>query len=457
MTRRPVIQSIFSLGGSLAMVKGLKRVLRKYDLPENWLTPTQGNSTQENINKTNELISILQEVSNAMHSRDDISFSKQLEEAGDGITWKKVGLFVLKESINMDTKIAAGIIFTILFLPLLSALLSNSIGKKLRKKKNDNVDFATQTEQSHHYGPAERALLQFGKSKSEPILLEDNDIHPILSNLAGEKIEEGNQSEEEEKGITGGKEDEGKDEEQQEEGDDYGQGESEENVEIISPEVDDDLNEEGNHIQVEDDENTNSFENVTSFSNNIEDINSFLRPIEEEEGNVNDNKNKADNEQNEVEADQVEGAQTSIKEDNNGEDRNETDTTYDMAIRTIDFGETPSPNSLTHDVENETSTTNNSSYKLSHPNNADVALIHLEPDTTALERNTLTFPEEIPDLNEAEALVGGEEKSKDLRVSSNGSLSSHSNSPHIHVSPTKSMHPDAQVNKEQAYSQPFTY
>lgn len=139
MTRHPVLQNALSVSGSVGAVKGIKRLLQKY-LPDEWLFSQKAHSSPTDI------------VPSALEPT--LIDNNRLD---DSLSITRVLSFMVDQIANMDVRIAV----TIVVLAVLGPVLPYIVG--LNKQ-------APQTA-AQHIDPAKRALLQFGKSKSEPILL----------------------------------------------------------------------------------------------------------------------------------------------------------------------------------------------------------------------------------------------------------------------------------------------
>lgn len=139
MTRHPVVHSALSVSGSVGAVKGIQRVLQKY-LPDEWLFSGKVQSSPTNI------------VPSALEPTfvEDIPLEK-------GLSYTRVLSFVVDQLANMDARIAITIVVLTVIGPVLPYLFG--IQKHVPQTAAEHLD------------PAQRALLQFGKSKSEPILL----------------------------------------------------------------------------------------------------------------------------------------------------------------------------------------------------------------------------------------------------------------------------------------------
>lgn len=164
MTRPPVLQGAFSLGASLAMFKGVKNMLHEY-VPDNWLgLPYSDHSSTYVIHR----------VTTAVVETLDLPYTSPK----DDLNWTRVLTFIAQEAEELDLRISAAVLLVCVLGPALWLLLTRESSRAVGGQVSQHV--ATQTEQSpqepvtfqyYHYDPAERALLQFGKSRSEPILI----------------------------------------------------------------------------------------------------------------------------------------------------------------------------------------------------------------------------------------------------------------------------------------------
>lgn len=165
MTRPPVLQGIFSLGASIALLTGVKKLLHG-KAPDEWLTtiPEQGLSSTY----------VVQGVipSFVMKSEEWMGQAPSNE-----LNWPQVISFLIQQMEHLDFRIW----LTVLLLCLLGPVFKSLFDKKGKEVPRNNFshNVATQTEQEpeelvtfqyYHYDPAERALMQFGRSKSESVL-----------------------------------------------------------------------------------------------------------------------------------------------------------------------------------------------------------------------------------------------------------------------------------------------
>ncbi|CCC67191.1 hypothetical protein NCAS_0A06330 [Naumovozyma castellii] len=361
MTRPPVMQTAFSLTGSIAIVKSIERLCRAH-LPENWIS-------QKNF-EDSELVEVLQDISNAFSFHENVNF----DESIDNLTWKKVGLFILQEILNLDIKISLGILLLLLLLPLLGVLLHAEI----TDDRNDDME----PQMLRHYDPAERALLQFGKNHSEPVLVKDHiNRGSVSSNRNTRKntkkavVKRQNIDKPQEEEETKGKED---------------------------------LTKEGKIVSYIQEEDISDFKEESNLNSDESPSPVGFKPSKPEEEIVQTGESIQD-------VDNIDNAE-------------------EEAIK-----------------NNETS----DSLLVEH---TDVT--GFESSDNRLE-NTMNFPEEVPDLVEAQTVIADAssqfppDKSSDSLPSIHDSISSHSNSAQLHVHPSKTTNLEGKVTNEQVFSQPF--
>lgn len=131
---------------------------------------------------------VIHRVTTAVAERIDPYYSSPK----DDLNWTRVLTFIAQEAAELDLRISAALLLVCVLGPALWLLLTRESSHAVGVQVSQH---ATQTEQPpqepvtfqyYHYDPAERALLQFGKSRSEPILIgynmpmnfEDEDYAP---------------------------------------------------------------------------------------------------------------------------------------------------------------------------------------------------------------------------------------------------------------------------------------
>lgn len=139
MTRHPVLQNAISLSGSVGAVKGIERLLQKH-LPDEWLFSPKTHSSPTDI--------VPSALEPTLIDNDRLTNS---------LSSTHVLSFIVDQIANMDARIAV----TIVVLTVLGPVLPYIFGSRKQVPQTT----------AQHIDPAQRALLQFGKSKSEPILL----------------------------------------------------------------------------------------------------------------------------------------------------------------------------------------------------------------------------------------------------------------------------------------------
>lgn len=123
MARPPVIQGIFSFSGSVALVHGIKRLLHNH-LPKEWLADKQDG-------KKNVLENTFEKVNNVVQNHiEEIIPVPDPEVAFAGLRWKEMPQFLKEEALNLDLRISAAIIIFLVLLPIISAIFAASISTK---------------------------------------------------------------------------------------------------------------------------------------------------------------------------------------------------------------------------------------------------------------------------------------------------------------------------------------
>lgn len=161
MSRPVAAQGLFSLGTSIAMLKVVQRFMEGRT-PEKWWTEPH-----------------VAEKSSTYVIDYPVATSGLKEAHYQSLSWPQVLEFLVEQVEQIDIKIACVVLFLCVLGPLIWSLLENKNPGATGDKLLHSV--ATQTEQEPegkekiaaryvHYNPAERALLQFGRSKSESVL-----------------------------------------------------------------------------------------------------------------------------------------------------------------------------------------------------------------------------------------------------------------------------------------------
>lgn len=133
-------------------------------VPDDWLALHSRESSST---------SVVHRVTTAVAERLDPYYSSPK----DDLNWTRVLTFIAQEAAELDLRISAALLLVCVLGPALWLLLTRESSQAVGGQVSQH---ATQTEQIpqepvtfqyYHYDPAERALLQFGKSRSEPILI----------------------------------------------------------------------------------------------------------------------------------------------------------------------------------------------------------------------------------------------------------------------------------------------
>ncbi|CAI4053652.1 hypothetical protein SUVZ_15G3520 [Saccharomyces uvarum] len=324
MTRPPVMRGAFSLGLSVAVLKGVKKTVRKHLERQGWLEPRKVDY---------ELIFTIDRLKTLVDEKHDSVLAIGQHDTGE-LSWRKVFNFISRQSSELDTRIYVLILLLCLVVPIAWTVLDGDQDSSL--DENDDYDNLNEdARRLKHYGDGERAVLQFGKNRSEPIILSYKDM-------------------------------------------DVPEGERE-------------FTAKRNH-------NSRS---LTSRSENALD-------------RMNDENTLSDQPEEQVEAD------IGCDESKLGEETNSND------IDDMKKDRCSSPEAESHDEFNE-------------DNSTEPEFLSRDTKTTSSLKSSTSFPLSF-------------KGSMDLR-----SINQPSSVLHIQVSPTKSTNLDAQVNTEQAYSQPFRY
>lgn len=169
MARPVAAQSLLSLGVSVALVKVIKRFLSESTYEDWWY---EHSHVQSNA-PTTELV------------RESVERLDANLMQGQRLTWPQVLNFLVEQVTELDVHFAYFVLFLSVAGPLLWLLLdkesSDVDSKTIPCNEDERVSssVSTQTEEEpeekitvryFHYDPAERALLQFGRSKSESVL-----------------------------------------------------------------------------------------------------------------------------------------------------------------------------------------------------------------------------------------------------------------------------------------------
>lgn len=143
MSRHPVVQGVLSVSGTLGAVKGFQKLLQRY-LSNDWLFE----SKKMQVSPTSQIPSSLVR-------------SPENEE----LDWTRVLSFMSDQMANTDVRLLVAFLVLVIMGPLLPYLFGSG------KREAYSIEYTEKTEViASQIDPAERALLQFGKSKSEPLL-----------------------------------------------------------------------------------------------------------------------------------------------------------------------------------------------------------------------------------------------------------------------------------------------
>lgn len=159
MTRHPIFHGVLSVSGTLGAARGFQRLLQRY-LNDEWLF---GNKKNE-VSPTSVVPSMLEP-----------SF-EELPEKSKELDWTRVLSFLVEQIGNMDVRLAVAIVVLAVVGPVLPYVFGyredTSEGTTTTTTTTATITTTKESEiVASHLDPAQRALLQFGKSKSEPLLL----------------------------------------------------------------------------------------------------------------------------------------------------------------------------------------------------------------------------------------------------------------------------------------------
>lgn len=172
MTRPPVVRGIFSLGLSVAVLKGVEKTVRKHLEKQGWIQPREVDY---------ELIFTIDRLKNLVDDKRESLTAEQLD-TGE-LSWRKVLNFISRQSSELDTRIYVLILLLSFLVPIAWTVLDGDREGTLEDNDNDiNVDLIGNERRHKHYNDGERAVLQFGKNRSEPIILSYKDM-----NVSGER------------------------------------------------------------------------------------------------------------------------------------------------------------------------------------------------------------------------------------------------------------------------------
>ncbi|GCE97342.1 hypothetical protein ZYGM_004897 [Zygosaccharomyces mellis] len=145
MVRHPILQGTISIGGTFGAVKGLQRLLQRY-LSNEWLFENK----KSKISPTNVIPSVLE------------PSSQDFSNKGKEVNWSRVLSFIVDQISNIDLRLAVVIVVLAVMGPVLPYVFG--YGKSDTSITESNIT-------GSNLDSSQRALLQFGKSKSEPVLL----------------------------------------------------------------------------------------------------------------------------------------------------------------------------------------------------------------------------------------------------------------------------------------------
>ncbi|CAI6718828.1 ANL_collapsed_G0025180.mRNA.1.CDS.1 [Saccharomyces cerevisiae] len=169
MTRPPLVRGIFSLGLSVAVLKGVEKTVRKHLERQGWIEPQKVDY---------ELIFTIDRLKNLVDNKREALTAEQ-PDAGE-LSWRKVFNFISRQSSELDTRIYVLILLLSFLLPIAWTVLDGDRETTLEDKDNDfNVDLIENERRLKHYNDGERAVLQFGKNRSEPIILSYKDMNVL--------------------------------------------------------------------------------------------------------------------------------------------------------------------------------------------------------------------------------------------------------------------------------------
>ena len=94
------------------------------------------------------------------------------------LSWRKVFNFISRQSSELDTRIYVLILLLSFLVPIAWTVLDGDHEGTLEDNDNDiNMDLIENERRQKHYNDGERAVLQFGKNRSEPIILSYKDMN----------------------------------------------------------------------------------------------------------------------------------------------------------------------------------------------------------------------------------------------------------------------------------------
>ncbi|CCE91639.1 Nvj1p TDEL_0D00550 [Torulaspora delbrueckii] len=159
MARPVAAQGLFSLGTSITLVKLVKKLMEGGTVEEWWNVSPQAQQSSTYI------------VDYPIITTEPRNIHNQK------LTWPQVLRFFIEQVEEMDLQLACFVLFLCLLGPLIWSLLDTKSSSAAGNSLLHNVSTQTEqepeekvTERHFHYDPAERALLQFGRSKSESVL-----------------------------------------------------------------------------------------------------------------------------------------------------------------------------------------------------------------------------------------------------------------------------------------------
>ncbi|EJS43367.1 nvj1p [Saccharomyces arboricola H-6] len=167
MTRPPVVHGAFALGLSMAVFKGVEKTVREHLEKQGWIEPQKVDY---------ELIFTIEKLKNLV----DEKYSQAVEHCDDTseLSWRKVLNFISRQSSELDTRIYVLILLLSVLLPIAWTVLDGDREGTPDDNSNDvDENLIASAKQLKHYNDGERAVLQFGKNRSEPIILSYRDMN----------------------------------------------------------------------------------------------------------------------------------------------------------------------------------------------------------------------------------------------------------------------------------------
>ena len=116
MTRPPLVRGIFSLGLSVAVLKGVEKTVRKHLERQGWIEPQKVDY---------ELIFTIDRLKNLVDNKREALTAEQ-PDAGE-LSWRKVFNFISRQSSELDTRIYVLILLLSFLLPIAWTVLDLSL------------------------------------------------------------------------------------------------------------------------------------------------------------------------------------------------------------------------------------------------------------------------------------------------------------------------------------------